>query len=151
MWQKSNLICIKTKLIQIPNFKSISQRTIEKSSENQIFKKANNSSETRSNVTIVELDLYYVKTNSYTKFQVNISKDNGEKFGKPSGRTLSRLTDRPIDRGMDRLTDSEETYRPPPPPGFYGRGLKIQNIIDLSVLKNGRTLFDFLNSHICRI
>ena len=25
---------------------------------------------------IVELDLYHVKTNSYTKFQVNISKDD---------------------------------------------------------------------------
>ena len=29
-----------------------------------------------------KLDLYYVKTNSYTKVQVNISKDGREKFGK---------------------------------------------------------------------
>ena len=30
----------------------------------------------------LQLDLYYVKTNSYTKFQVNISKDGREKSGK---------------------------------------------------------------------
>ena len=30
----------------------------------------------------LELDLYYVKTNSYIKFQVNISKDSREKSGK---------------------------------------------------------------------
>ena len=35
-----------------------------------------------SNVTKRELDLYYVKTNSYTKFEVSISKDSREKFGK---------------------------------------------------------------------
>ena len=35
-----------------------------------------------SSVTKRELDLYYVKTNSYTKFEVNISKDGREKFGK---------------------------------------------------------------------
>ena len=33
-------------------------------------------------MTKVELDLYYVKTNSYTKFQVNISEDSREKSGK---------------------------------------------------------------------
>ena len=30
----------------------------------------------------LELDLYLVKTNSYTKFQVNLSKDGREKSGK---------------------------------------------------------------------
>ena len=30
----------------------------------------------------VELDMYYVMTNSYTKFQVNISKDGRKKYGK---------------------------------------------------------------------
>ena len=35
-----------------------------------------------SSVTKLELDLYYVMTNSYTKFQVNISKDGREKSGK---------------------------------------------------------------------
>ena len=30
----------------------------------------------------LELDLYYVKKNSYTKFQVNISKDGRKKPGK---------------------------------------------------------------------
>ena len=35
-----------------------------------------------SSVMKLELDLYYVITNSYTKFQVNISKDCREKSGK---------------------------------------------------------------------
>ena len=48
-----------------------------------------------------KLDLYYVKTNSYTKFQVNILKDGREKFGKPSGRTTSGLTDRRTDGQAD--------------------------------------------------
>ena len=48
----------------------------------------------------LELDLYYVMTNSYTKFQVNISKDGREKSGK---RT-------------DRQTDSEQTKSPPGKP-----------------------------------
>ena len=57
----------------------------------------------------LELDLYYVKTNSHTKFHVNISKDDWEKFGKPSGRTQSGLTDGRTDRRMDRVTDGKET------------------------------------------
>ena len=77
----------------------------EKSSENLILAKGNYSCKSRSRVTKLELDLYYVKTNSYTKFQVNISKDGREKFGKPSGRTLSGLTDRRTDGHEDRLTD----------------------------------------------
>ena len=35
-----------------------------------------------SSVTKLNLDQYYVMTNSYTKFQVNISNDNREKSGK---------------------------------------------------------------------
>ena len=35
-----------------------------------------------SSVTKLELDLYYVKTHSLTKFRVNISKDGREKSGK---------------------------------------------------------------------
>ena len=35
-----------------------------------------------SKATKVKLDLYNVKTNKYIKFQVNISKDDGEKSGK---------------------------------------------------------------------
>ena len=35
-----------------------------------------------SSMTKLALDLYYVKTNSYTKFQVNILKDSREKSGK---------------------------------------------------------------------
>ena len=58
------------------------RKIAKKSPENYILAKGYNSSRRRSNVTKVELDLYYVKTNSYTKFQVNISKDDWEKFGK---------------------------------------------------------------------
>ena len=36
----------------------------------------------RSNTIKVKLDLYYVNTNSYMKFQVTMSKDDKEKSGK---------------------------------------------------------------------
>ena len=39
MRQKSNLICIMSRQIHIQNFKSISQKTGEKSPENEIFAK----------------------------------------------------------------------------------------------------------------
>ena len=58
----------------------MSRKTAKKSPENYILANGYNSSRSMSNVTKVELDLYYVKTNSYTKFQVNISKDDWEKF-----------------------------------------------------------------------
>ena len=54
----------------------------KKSPENKILAKGNNSCKSRSNATKVKLDLYYVKTNSYTKYQVKISKDGREKSGK---------------------------------------------------------------------
>ena len=54
----------------------------KKSPENEILAKGNNSCKSRSNAKKVEHDLYYVKTHSYTKFQVNITKDGREKFGK---------------------------------------------------------------------
>ena len=44
----------------------------KKSPENEILAKGNNPLKSRSNATKVELDLYYVKSNPYTKFQVNI-------------------------------------------------------------------------------
>ena len=44
----------------------------KKSPENEKFCKGNNSCKSRSNATTVKLDLYYVKINPYTKFQVNI-------------------------------------------------------------------------------
>ena len=78
----------------------------KKSPENEIFAKGNNSCKNKSNVTKVKLDLYYVKTNPYTKFQVNISKDNWEKFGKPSWLTPSGLIDGQ-DRRTDRQTDGQ--------------------------------------------
>ena len=111
--------------IHIWNFNSICRKMTKKSPENENLAKGNNSCKSSSNATKVKLDLCYIKTNPYTKFQVNISKDDGEKFGKPSGRTPSGLTDwltdGQKDRRTDRMTDGDETYSPP---GLTGRGLK---------------------------
>ena len=57
-------------------------KTGEESPENLIFAKGNNSCKRRSNTTKVELDLYYVKTNSHMKFQLKMSKDDKEKSRK---------------------------------------------------------------------
>ena len=57
-------------------------KTREESPENLILAKDNNSIKSRSNTTKLKLDLYYVKTNPYMKFQVNMLKDEKEKFGK---------------------------------------------------------------------
>ena len=54
----------------------------ERKARKTIFAKGNNSINSKSNMTKFELHLYYVKTNSYTKFEVNITKDRKEKFGK---------------------------------------------------------------------
>ena len=48
----------------------------KKSPEKEILAKGNNSCLSRSNPAKVQLDLYYVKTNSYMKFQLNMSKDD---------------------------------------------------------------------------
>ena len=58
------------------------RKSTKESPENEILAKGNNSCKSRSNATKVELDLYYVKTNSYMKFQLNMSKDDKEKSGK---------------------------------------------------------------------
>ena len=79
---KPNLICIMSWQIHVPNLKSISQKTAQKSPENWILAKGNNSCKSRWIVTKLELDLYYVMTNSYTKFHVNIWKDGRKKCGK---------------------------------------------------------------------
>ena len=101
--------------IYIPNFKSISQKTSEKSLENEILAKANNSCKSRSTVTKVELDLYNVITNSYTKFQVNISKDCREKSGKlKCDRQTDRQTDGQTDIQTEERTDSKQAKSPPP-------------------------------------
>ena len=50
----------------------------KKSPENEILAKGNNSCKSRSNATKVKLNLYYVKTNSYMKFQLNMSKNDTE-------------------------------------------------------------------------
>ena len=85
----------------------------KKCTENEILAKGNNSCKSMLNATKVKLDLYYVKTNPYTKFQVNIPKDDWEKFGKLSGRTDWQ------DRRTDRMTDGEETYILPPQTEFF--------------------------------
>ena len=54
----------------------------KKSPENEILAKGNNSCESRSNAAKVERDQYYVKTNSYMKFQLNTLNDDKEKSGK---------------------------------------------------------------------
>ena len=46
--------------------------------ENLILAEGNNSRRSMSSVTKLKLDLNYVMTNSYTKCQVNISKDHRE-------------------------------------------------------------------------
>ena len=66
----------------MPNFKSMSQKPTEKSPEKKFITKGNNSRKSKSSVTKLKLDLYYVMTNSYTKFQVNISKAGREKSEK---------------------------------------------------------------------
>ena len=76
---KSNLICITTGPINILNFKSLSQRISEKSLENWIISKRHNSCKTRSTETKIELDLYYHRTNSYTKFFKSISQGMSKK------------------------------------------------------------------------
>ena len=61
----------------------MSGKMAKKNPENIILAKSNiNSCKSRSNATKVTLDLYHVKTNSYTKFQVKITKDRTEKSGK---------------------------------------------------------------------
>ena len=56
-------------------FMSLSHKATQKSSETYILAKGNNSSESELNATKVVHDLYDIKTNSYTMFEVNISKD----------------------------------------------------------------------------
>ena len=80
-----------------------------------------------SSVTKLKLDLYYVMTNSYTKFQVNISNTKFQvnisntkfqvnisiDFREKSGKLkCDGQTDRQIDGQTDRRTDSEQTKSP---------------------------------------
>ena len=62
--------------------RDITPARIHESVESDILAMGNNSCKSRSNATKVKLDLYYVKINPYTKFQVNITKDGREKSGK---------------------------------------------------------------------
>ena len=56
--------------------RGITPARIHESVESDILAKGNNSCKSRSNATKVKLDLYYVKITPYTKFQVNITKDD---------------------------------------------------------------------------
>ena len=60
----------------------MSGKMAKENPDNIILAKGNNSCKSKSNVTKVKLDLYYVKTNSYTKLQIKNSKDRREKSGK---------------------------------------------------------------------
>ena len=57
------------------------KRRERKVQETTFFAKGTNSIQSRSNATKVELDLYYVKSNSYMKFQVNVWQDGKGKSG----------------------------------------------------------------------
>ena len=46
-WRKLFLICVKSKPIHKPNFKSISQKTAEKNKESNMLVKGNSSSKSR--------------------------------------------------------------------------------------------------------
>ena len=104
--------------IHTPHFKPISQKTVEKSLENYILAKGNKSCKSRSSVTKLELDPYYAMTNSYTKFQVNISKDSREKSGKLKcdGRT-------------DGQTDGQTASKPRFPPASRWRTNLLQIVL----------------------
>ena len=106
----------------------ICPKMTKKSLGKKFLAKGNNSRKSKSNATKVILDLYYVKTNPYTKFQVSISTDDWEQSGKPSGWTPSGLTDWGMDRHgqTDRQTNGQTARKPIIPPtlsGFTGRGL----------------------------
>ena len=58
------------------------QVNILKGNKIEIVAKGNSSCESKSNTTEVKLDLYYVKINSYTKFQIDITNDRREKSKK---------------------------------------------------------------------
>ena len=64
--QKLNFICIVSIQIQILNLKSKSYETADKSPDQSILGKGNNLYKRGSNMTKVELDLYYFKINSQT-------------------------------------------------------------------------------------
>ena len=119
-------------------FKSISRKMTKKNLENEILAKGNNSRKSRS-IAKVKLDLYHVKTNSYTKVKVNNTQDGKEKseyqvnISKNDWKKVSKTKcsdkewtdgqrDRPSDRRIDKHTNWQ-TARKPIVPRFH-RGLK---------------------------
>ena len=55
-----------------------------KSPEKENLAKGNNSRKSELNPTKFKLDLYYVKTKSYTKYKFKITEDEKEKSRKPN-------------------------------------------------------------------
>ena len=97
----------------IPNFNSIYLKGYpRKVLENWIISKRHNSSKTRSTETKIELDLYYHRTNSYTKFLKSISQGMSKK---KSGKLK-------CDGYTNRWTDKQRANLESP--WQAGRGLK---------------------------
>ena len=93
----------------------------KKSQENEILAKGNNSCESRLNATNVKLDMYYAKTNPYTKFQVNILKGRLRKVRKTEWMdtewTDTEWTDWLTDRRMELQTARKPIVPPVSPEG----------------------------------
>ena len=101
-WQNSNLNSIKSKPIHLPNFKSISQKTAEKSPENLIFTNGNHSCKSRSSVT--KTQTWTVLSQKPIHFK-SISQKTAEKSpenyiftkGKNSSKSQSSMTKLELD------------------------------------------------------
>ena len=87
-WRHSNLICSTVKQSHTQNFRSIYQKACKRKVRKTVyfeyskFKKRHNSNKNWSKMTTLKLALWYIKTKSYTKFELNMSKHVGEKCGK---------------------------------------------------------------------
>ena len=86
-WRHLNLLCSTVKQSHMQNFSSICQSMEEKMRktvyfEYSKFRKRYNSNKNWSKMTTLKLALWYIKTKSYTKFELNMSKHVGEKCGK---------------------------------------------------------------------
>ena len=86
-WRHSNLICstVKQSHMQISaQYVKACKRKVRKTVyfEYSKFTKRHNSYKNWSKRTTLKLALWYIKTKSYTKFELNMSKHVGEKCGK---------------------------------------------------------------------
>ena len=81
-----------TRQIHITNFKSYLKRQHRKVWKIEFLAICSNSCKHRSNARKVELDQYDVNTNSYTKFQVKMSKYDRKTEAWQTDRLIDRLT-----------------------------------------------------------